>query len=104
MTVRVLVASLVIAWFAACNVPPPSPVPDTQEDVSEVVEPAVVRLIAPTPAQLDAALSGDKAAMASAITNGSCMASSTCPAEFGSCAGWSGATECDFGCGGLCRC
>ena len=108
MTVRVLAASLSIAWFAACAAPPPLPGPEveTATDTSEViVPPTMVRMIAPTPAQLDAALSGDAAAMARAITNDACMASSSCPAEFGSCANWSGSTECDFQCGpGICKC
>jgi len=105
MSVRVLTASLVIAWFAACSVPPPTPSPETQIDVAELaIPPTVVRLVAPTPAQLDAALSGDPKAMARAITNDVCVAPSTCPAEFGSCAGWSGSSECDFQCGGICKC
>ena len=104
MSVRLLTASLVIAGFAACNVPP-TPSPETQIDVAQLaVPPSVVRLVAPTPAQLESALSGDPKAMAIAITNEACMAPSTCPAEFGSCANWSGSTECDFQCGGFCKC
>src|ERR1044071_322499 len=85
MIVRVLAASLVIAWFAACAAPLPPPAAETQEDVSELAV-APVRLIAPTQAQLEAALSGDQAAMARAITNDTCIAASSCPPEFGSCA------------------
>ena len=103
MIVRVLAASLVIAWFAACAAPLPPPAAETQEDVSELAV-APVRLIAPTQAQLEAALSGDQAAMARAITNDTCIAASSCPPEFGSCANWSGPSECDFGCGGICKC
>lgn len=64
-------------------------------------------LIAPTPAMLAAALSNDPDAMRDALvaTASTCQASSSCPAQFGSCGGWSTPSLCNETCGApLCRC
>jgi hypothetical protein len=72
----------------------------------ETPAPPAELLLPPTPALLQAALSGDPDVMRSAVTaQGACQAASTCPSQFASCSGWSPRSECDSSCGpGFCRC
>jgi hypothetical protein len=58
-------------------------------------------VIAPTSEMLKAALANDPDAMrdAQAATAATCHASSTCPAQFGSCSGWSTPALCSETCG-----
>jgi hypothetical protein len=68
---------------------------------------SVEQLIAPTPAMLAAALTGDPVKMqAAAATQSSCHAASTCPAAYGSCSSWSAFSQCDATCteSSICTC
>lgn len=98
-------AACVIVAFAigACtgsSAETPEPIAD--DDVT--VEPVAVG-VAPTPAMLAAALTGDPVAMRdAAATFGGCNAPTSC-AGFGSCGSWSAADYCDASCGpALCKC
>jgi hypothetical protein len=108
MTVRaraVCVAVACILW--ACNAAPPEPsVEPADPGADELPTPSVEAVLRPTPEMLQAALSGDAMQMAITIaTASSCIAPSTCPAEYGACTNWSSFAECNFTCGPtLCFC
>lgn len=87
--------SLLVCVAAACNAVHSGPRAGLDPGaVEETVMPSTEALIRPTPAMLAAALSGDPDAMASAAPATSCMASTTCPAQFTNCTGWSTAVVC----------
>jgi hypothetical protein len=79
------------------------------QELAAVATPLYINraMIPPTPAMLKAALSGDPDAMRDAIatTATTCQASSSCPAQFGSCSGWSTPSMCSSTCGApFCLC
>jgi hypothetical protein len=79
----------------ACSLSRP---PLTAEQEAALTAPATPAIEEPTPAMLQAALSGDPETMREAITNvGSCHTATTCPG-FGSCSGWSAFSFCGDTC------
>jgi len=125
MTIRVRVAAALLCGLCACTSTshdPPAPADPTASaapvtatvlevaaTADEAAPPTVIAraMIAPTPAMLQAALLNDPDAMreAATATLTSCQASSTCPAQFGSCGSWSTPSLCSQTCGApLCRC
>ena len=114
ISARAIVFAMV-AGLWACTAParePPAPEPQAEpaleiervaDEAPEYTERAV---IPPTLAMLKAALANDPDAMRdAAATQAACHATSTCPAQFGSCSGWSTSTLCSSTCGpGVCFC
>lgn len=90
---------MIVCAVGACTVAQPGSQDHGQgEAVDEIAVPSKQAVIPPTPAMLAAALSGDPDAMASAIRPNACVAPSTCPSQFGSCAGWSTPSFCGEQC------
>lgn len=90
---------LMVAWsVGACSVA--SPVhEEVQSEVQEaVLDRSTQTVLSPTPAMLEAARTGDPAAMANAVTPKSCTADFTCPPQYGACTGWSSGVWCDEVC------
>jgi hypothetical protein len=119
MTIRARAAIIAIACgLCACEAagqgPPAGRAPGATTSVTEPEDPAAVdaplylnrAMIPPTPEMLKAALSNDPDAMREAISAaaGTCQASSSCPAQFGSCTNWSTPTLCSETCVGVCLC
>ena len=97
------------------NAPPPTPEPAAPELTSPAAiddeAPLAVprQVIAPTPEMLRAALTNDPDVMREAVAQttaaSGCMASSSCPAQYGSCTNWSTLSLCSETCGpGVCIC
>jgi hypothetical protein len=88
------------------SAPAPAPVPALAQVFDENEEELMaVAVIEPTEAMLKAALADDPEAMRDAVVAlAGCQAASTCPAEYGSCSSWSGWSQCDQTCVGLCLC
>lgn len=90
---------MIVCAVGACTVAQPGSHEEMQgEAVDEIAAPSKEAVIPPTPAMLAAALSGDPDAMASAIRPNTCVAPSTCPSQFGSCAAWSTPSFCGEQC------
>lgn len=97
--IRNVMRLMIVSAVGACTVAQSGARDETQGGaVDEIISPSTEALIRPTPAMLAAARSGDPDAMANAITPNSCVAPSTCPAEFGSCGTWSTPSFCDTVC------
>jgi hypothetical protein len=84
----------------------PAAAPQAAYTPDETADFAAVRVIAPTPEMLKAALANDPDAMRdAAATQSTCQATTTCPAQFSSCTSWSTTTQCGSTCGpGVCIC
>jgi hypothetical protein len=96
--IRKVMSLMVVLAVGACAAQATTHEQTQGDAVDESIPPATEAVIRPTPAMLAAALSGDPDAMANAAMPSGCMAPTTCPAEFGSCAGWSSFTECGLTC------
>lgn len=93
--------------LSACTASPePAPTPSAPTPADEAPPPSVERFVAPSPAMLAAALTGNAAAMQAAAAVTGCPAPSTCPAGFGACTSWSAPSACNEACfeSSICTC
>jgi hypothetical protein len=99
MTIRALGVCLFIACLWACTqAPPEAPAEQTSTLGDEAPIFAVAATREPTPAMLEAALSGDPVAMSAAASLlGTCHAATTCPG-YGACTSWSTLAYCNDTC------
>jgi hypothetical protein len=104
-----------VCGLCACTNPSHDPAvnrsvaPEPTDDLAALTDDVVYvehLLIPPTPAMLKAALANDPDAMRDAVAaDSTCHATSSCPAQFGSCASWSTSALCNSVCGtGVCLC
>lgn len=97
--IRNVLKLMVVCAVGACTAAQPGTYDQGQgEAVDEIAAPSTQAVVPPTPAMLAAALSGDPDAMANAITPRDCVAPTTCPPQFGSCAAWSTPSVCGTMC------
>lgn len=109
MRIRSSAFVLVVACsvWACTQAAPPQPEPTAapaympEDGDEEIAEIPIVAVIAPSEDMLRAALANDPVGMrdAAAVALTGCQASTTCPAEFGSCTTWSAPSQCDATCG-----
>jgi hypothetical protein len=104
MNIRALAVCLLAACgLLACTQAPPEPPAEPAAGLldEEAVAAPVEAFIEPTPAMLQAALSGDPVAMRDAAASlSTCHAPTTCTG-YGSCSGWSAYSFCNATCGPL---
>src|SRR5690348_17053133 len=120
MSITARIVIVAVACIAcACTTSPRQPPTEQSEPERIAASPVAAstddaplfvgrQVIVPTEAMLRAALSNDPDAMREAAATtavAGCQASSTCPAQFGSCTNWSTPALCNETCGtGVCFC
>lgn len=101
MSIRALAVSLFTTFAIwGCTQAPPAVTSEQESSLSDVQVPELALAVgeAPSPAMLEAALSGDPEAMLAVMPHaGTCHAATTCPG-FGSCASWSSLAVCSTSC------
>jgi hypothetical protein len=96
--IRNMMHLMIVLAAGACAAQTTTHEPTQGDVVDDGIPPSTEAVIRPTPAMLAAALSGDPDAMANAAMPSGCMAPTTCPAQYGSCAGWSSFSQCGLTC------
>lgn len=112
MRASIIGLAVACSLWACTQATPQPPTPDPAAERATSALPATLdeaplyvekTVIEPTPEMLRAALSNDPDTMREAVATtaaaSGCMASSSCPAEFGSCTNWSTPSLCSSTCG-----